>query len=246
MLTIALKELIDALRDRRSIMSSAFYCLMGPAVIWIVSLALQGKSNGVLSGMISVFVLVSAFSGGMNVAMDVVAGERERKSLLPLLGNPVSRSTIVLGKWASVAVFCLLGLLLSLAAFSVFSRAELRGMVWILITGLGPLCLMAAALELGISTFCRSTKEAHTYLSMLVFVPMVIGIASVFYRAEDATWIRWLPIAGQQWQLERWLRHETVPVAPSLLIGALTAMLGGSVIAATAWLLKRDDVVYGS
>ena len=32
--------------------------------------------------MMSVFTLVSAFVGGMNVAMDSIAGERERRSLL--------------------------------------------------------------------------------------------------------------------------------------------------------------------
>jgi sodium transport system permease protein len=99
MLTVALKELRDALRDTRSLASSLFYCLMGPLVVWMVSRAVQGvAANTVLAGMISVFTMVAAFSAGMNVAMDVVAGERERRSLVPLLSNPVSRLDIVLGK----------------------------------------------------------------------------------------------------------------------------------------------------
>src|ERR1039458_3641612 len=49
--------------------------------------------------MMSVFTLVAAFVGGMNVAMDTVAGERERQSLLPLLMNRVRRREIVVGKW---------------------------------------------------------------------------------------------------------------------------------------------------
>jgi sodium transport system permease protein len=69
------------------------YALMGPAVIFMVSMAVRmavGK-DAVLIGMMSIFTLVAAFVGGMNVAMDTVAGERERQSLLPLLMNPVRR-----------------------------------------------------------------------------------------------------------------------------------------------------------
>jgi ABC-type Na+ efflux pump permease subunit len=66
----------------------------------------------------------------MNVAMDTVAGERERRSLLPLLLNPVSRRSVVLGKWLAVSFFALaglivnvLGFLLGIGMFLVFSPA---------------------------------------------------------------------------------------------------------------------------
>src|ERR1039458_2267716 len=61
--------------------------------------SMAARVDGVLIGMMSVFTLVAAFVGGMNVAMDTVAGERERQSLLPLLMNRVRRREIVLGKW---------------------------------------------------------------------------------------------------------------------------------------------------
>jgi len=35
----------------------------------------------VLIAMMSIFTMVSAFVGGMNVAMDSIAGERERRAL---------------------------------------------------------------------------------------------------------------------------------------------------------------------
>lgn len=82
-LVIARKEIRDHLRDTRSMVSSAFYALMGPLVVGMVSLAVKGKnSSDVLLGMLSVFALVAAFVGGMNVAIDAIAGERERRSLL--------------------------------------------------------------------------------------------------------------------------------------------------------------------
>jgi ABC-type Na+ efflux pump permease subunit len=89
-ITIARKEVVDGLRDVRSVMASLFYALMGPAVVGLVAMATRANAkpeaeSAVLTGMMAIFTLVSAFVGGMNVAMDTVAGERERRSLLPLL-----------------------------------------------------------------------------------------------------------------------------------------------------------------
>ena len=132
-LVVARKEAIDSLRDTRSVISSLMYALMGPAVIFMVSMAVH--VDAVLIGMMSVFTLVAAFVGGMNVAMDTVAGERERRSLLPLLMNPVRRREIVLGKWLAVGLFSFAGLILNLAGFAiVFASA-----------GMAPACVRAAS-----------------------------------------------------------------------------------------------------
>jgi sodium transport system permease protein len=153
MLTVAEKELLDALRDVRSLASSGFYCLMGPGVVWMLSRAVKGERAGaVLAGMISVFVLVAAFSGGINVAMDAVAGERERKSLVPLLANPLPRLDIVMGKWLAVMIFSAGGLLLCLLAFRFVYPPAGSAFLLVLITGLLPLAFLAAALEIGLST----------------------------------------------------------------------------------------------
>jgi len=245
MLTVALKELLDALRDTRSLASSVFYCLMGPAVVWMVSRAVQGSAAAaVLAGMISVFALVAAFSGGMNVAMDAVAGERERKSLVPLLANPLPRLDFILGKWLAVTLFSAAGLLLCLLAFRFVYAPSGAGFLLVALTGLLPLACLAAALEIGISTLCASIKEAHTYLSMLVFVPMVIGMFGVFFPANSAVYSA-LPLAGQQVQLHRWLAGQPVALLPSLFLSALTTALAVAVLRAAALWLERDDAIYG-
>jgi sodium transport system permease protein len=245
MLTIALKELKDSLRDIRSLASSIFYCLMGPAVVWMVSRAVKGDAaSTVLAGMISVFTLVSAFSGGMNVAMDVVAGERERKSLVPLLSNPLSRLEIVLGKWLAVTAFSTGGLLLCLLAFRFVYAPAGSGLTLLLLTGMLPLALLAAALEVSLSTLCGSVKEAHTYLSMLVFAPMAIGMFGVFFPGPAALG-RILPVAGQQAQLQRWLGGQPIELMPSLFLVVLTTALAVTVLCLTAAWLGRDDAVYG-
>src|SRR5947208_7129413 len=81
------KEIVDGLRDSRAVVAALFYSLMGPVVVGLVSLSIRGRTTSgasVLTSMMAIFTVISAFVGGMNMAMDTVAGERERRSLLPL------------------------------------------------------------------------------------------------------------------------------------------------------------------
>ncbi len=48
--------------------------------------------SGTLFAMLPYFFILGAFIGGMALAIDTTAGERERQSLEPLFVNPVSRS----------------------------------------------------------------------------------------------------------------------------------------------------------
>ena len=54
----------------------------------------QQRAAQILS-FIPLFVVLAAFMGGMQIAMDSTAGERERGSLEPLLVNPAPRSVLV-------------------------------------------------------------------------------------------------------------------------------------------------------
>jgi sodium transport system permease protein len=244
---VAIKEWIDGWRDRRAIVSAALYSLMGPGVVGMVSLAVHESFAGhdsqpVLVAMMSVFTLVSAFVGGMNVAMDSIAGERERRSLVPLLMHPITRLDLLLGKWLAVAAFSGAGLALNLAGFALlFHRLPPPVLALCLI----PLCLLAAALEIWISTLCRGLKEAHTYLSMLVFLPMMVGMFMVFSPVAGHGWCKYLPIAGHQLQLEAGMRGAPLDPLSMLFLGFGTAILAGMALLAAADRLEQDDVVYG-
>ena len=93
---------------------------MGPVVILLVAQSPAAAKGGapLLLSMMSVFALVSAFTGGMYLALDATAGERERGSLVPLLLNPVSRRCISSPASGSrVAMLRGRGLALNLAGF---------------------------------------------------------------------------------------------------------------------------------
>ena len=256
---IARKEVLDHLRDGRSLLSAALYALMGPIVVSLASFSLPSSpSPGTpgpdpLPGLISVFTLVAAFSGGMSVAMDTIAGERERRSLLPLLLNPVSRRDIALGKWLAIAAFSLAGLLLTIVGFAVTwaiaGKAWPANWTYLLLTlgpALLPLTLLSAALELLISTTCLGIKEAQTYLSLLVFAPMLLGMALVFFPHAAKPWLYVIPVAGQQLALQLSIHGGTGSLLQPVTLAWTTLAAAVLVVMAAANRLKRDDIVYGS
>lgn len=249
-LIIARKEILDHARDVRSLVSSLFYALMGPLVVAMVSFgtAKSDKGGTVLLAMMSVFALVATFVGGMNVAMDSIAGERERRSLLPLLLNPIERVNVVLGKWLAIGFFAACGLLVNLMGFRVvlsIAKLPVPDLLLPVACGLIPLALLAAALELLISTFCRNVKEAHTYLSLLVFAPMGMGMFLVFFpQVSQGWWFLW-PIAGQQSMLMRALDGTHISSANALALGIVTIAAAAVALLAATSLLQKDDVVYG-
>jgi sodium transport system permease protein len=252
--TVAGKELVDHMRDGRALVSAALYTLMGPAVVALVVFAIGSAGNGagaarIFPVMASVFALVAAFSGSMSMAIDMIAGERERHSLLPLLMNSVSRSEIILGKWVAASVFALVGLLVNLLAFyavlAVASSASGGALLLpAMIPALVMLALAAAALQILVSTMCRSIKEANTYLSMLIFAVMALGMWLAFRPQSAEDWWFLAPVAGHQVLLQLGFANAALPVLESLVLAATTAASAVLALVYASKLMRRDAVVY--
>ena len=68
--------------------------------------------------------------------------------------------------------------------------------------------LVASALQVAAATHARTFKEGQTYLSMLLFLPMVIGMLSAFSHAEPAAWRLAVPVLGQHQILAAALRGD--------------------------------------
>jgi len=251
-LVVARKEIVDHLRDRRSLLNATLLALMGPAVVFLVSWSSRaGGENGptVILGMLSVFALVSAFAGAIDIAMDATAGERERKSLLPLLLNPVPPAAVIVGKWIAVTAFALaavtlnvLGLMTVLAwrAPALLATHGQQISVWIF-CGLLPLALLGGALSVLVAVRCRTTKEAHSALTIMVFVPMIVGMFLVFFPAwVGQVWFL-LPIVGQQALIG--LRDQPVPVVRGVILALATVAAATATLTSAVRVLSRHDVL---
>lgn len=250
--TVAQKEILDHLRDGRSVFATVAYALMGPLVITLVSFsgrASSGNGRTVIVSMASVFALVAACTGGVHVAMDTMAGERERRSMVPLLLNPVSRSDLVIGKWCAAIVFSLGSLLLSIAGFVAVQGLPVSGdappssgaWVWVAL-GLIPLAVLGSAVQLLVSANSRSAKEAQSWLSMVTFVPMIVGMFMVFFPGWVDQWWFVAPVVGQQSLIAHILSGQPVHVLQALGLAMLTIVASAPVLAATTAALNRDEL----
>ena len=63
-----------------------------------VDVSTPSGRSAILLGMMSYFFIFALLMGGMYLAIDTTAGERERGSLEPLLALPVTRGQLMLGK----------------------------------------------------------------------------------------------------------------------------------------------------
>jgi sodium transport system permease protein len=198
----------------------------------------------------SVFTLLAAFSGGQSVAIDLVAGERERRSLLPLLLNSVSRSDLIVGKWLATGVFAIASALSTLLAFALIFAIS-PGMPSIsipalmLIPSLVFLALLAAAVEVLVSTWCRNVKEANTYLTILIFVVMGLSMWLAFSPGTAQAWWFLVPIAGHQHLLLAGLTNAEPIVAGSIVLAAASIGVAALALAFAGKLFQRDAILYG-
>src|SRR5262249_16594926 len=81
--------------------------LVAPLEVADLDLATTEKTAANLLGMMPLFLLMTVFMGGLHLAIDSTAGERERGSLEALLVNPVRRSSVAAGKWLAVLAMTL-------------------------------------------------------------------------------------------------------------------------------------------
>src|SRR5690348_17360235 len=75
--------------------------------------------SGLVFGILPYFFVIAIFIGGMYLAIDLTAGERERQSLEPLFANPVARWRILVGKLGAISAYSLASLVLTAVAFSI-------------------------------------------------------------------------------------------------------------------------------
>lgn len=186
---------------------------LSPALVTPVQVADRDQATaqsraGLLFNMLPYLFVLTIFIGGMYLAIDLTAGERERQSLEPLFANPVPRGKIFLGKLAAICAFSTASLLICLLAFTVIGRfmpTDKLGMVIdfgprfvfsVLLLQL-PLIVLVAALQSMVAAFAKSYREAQTYLSVLMMVPILPSVALMVMPIKSENWMYAVPLLGQ-------------------------------------------------
>ncbi len=230
--------------------------LVEPVKVQHVNTATPRQKGAFLLFLIPMFAILSPLLGGMTVAIDSTAGERERGSLEPLLANPVPPSQLVVGKWlaswtfaSAVATLTLGGFVAAaslyagkrLAALLTFGTPEFLQFVALTI----PFAAMTSALQMLICTYGRSYREAQTYVSYLTTVVTFVPLIVLFAGMKDALWQLLVPVLGQQVVFTRIVRGEVLSVDDWVIPSAIALLLAAVLVAAVARLLRDERIVFG-
>jgi sodium transport system permease protein len=220
--------------------------IMRPINVDDVDVSTPSGRSAMLLGMMSYFFIFALLMGGMYLAIDTTAGERERGSLEPLLALPVTREKLMLGKIAATCVFMAMSLLLSLCSFFVaikFMPLQQLGMtpnfgpavVAAAFFVLSPFILLGAAVMTLVASFTKSYKEAQTWLSIVLIAPtlpiLVVSILTLRPRVE----FMFVPSLSQHLLLVDMIKNEPLDML-NVAISALSTLAAGIVL---TWICAR-------
>jgi sodium transport system permease protein len=227
-LRTALNEYRDSLVIERLKSVNLDASVLKPFTVKRENVASERKMGGfVLGSMLGYAVILLMFSGGMYPAVDMAAGEKERKTLEALIASPARRTDIVLGKiFACVAAIYVTGVLTTASLFFSLTQAgfEMKGMdklignvptdaqtIGLMLLTLFPVAVMAGALMLAISLLARSFKEAQSYLTPLIMVVIFPSLLGGLPGMELTPMLSFIPIFNSS-QLLKAILQGDVPM----------------------------------
>lgn len=216
--------------------------LMSPLQVQTADISKASFLNKVMGNMVMLLFTLAPFVVGLSVALDALAGERERQSLASLMALPISGGTVTIGKWAMVASFGLIGSLatmtVNLIALNLIPADMLPFALKVTAPGLMlaifqmiTLCMFVASLQLVVSIHAKSFKEGQTYMSMMMMVPAVVGYAKIYGDSKLPEFVNYLPIFSDMESLGSIFFAGVVDI--ELTLSAIIAGLVGTALCLT-------------
>jgi sodium transport system permease protein len=225
-----------------------------PVAVNEVDVATPSGRAIVVLGFMTYFVLFAVLMGGLYLAIDSTAGERERGSLEALLSLPVARASLVGGKILATCAYMSISLALSLTAFvCVFRFVPLEKLGMSANLGAGTaliffaICLpfvpLGAALMTFVASFTRSYREAQTYLTSVLLVPTLpIAFASI-YSLKTKSALMFIPSLSQHLLMTSVLKDEPIAVLDMWVSGAASLGVALVLMVLTAWHWRRETML---
>lgn len=168
-------------------------------------------AGALIVGMLPYLLVIFTFSGGINFAGDIVAGEKEKSTLETLLISPVPRTDIVLGKFVSLCAICLGSGASSIISLAVAAQMRSSGSDVLFKGGLGltpttiailfvlilPLVAFFGGLLIAVSSYARNIREAQSYLGLVYMAVLLPAVFSQVLGLTDygqSVWINFVPV----------------------------------------------------
>ncbi|HEY3516017.1 MAG TPA: ABC transporter permease [Gammaproteobacteria bacterium] len=229
--------------------------LLRPLVVDELDVSTPASRSALMLGVLTYFLLFATLTGGLHLAIDTTAGERERKSLEPLLTLPVARSELLIGKMLATVCYMLSSLALTLVAFTIALKQmplEQIGMsstfgfatAAVAFLLLAPFAPLGAALMTTVASFTKTYREAQTYLTLVLLIPTLPLAFATMLNIEPAPKLMWIPSLSQHLLVTTLIKDQ--PLTPAFVVLSIGSTLAfGALLGAVAVRLYRREAILG-
>ncbi|HXS90842.1 MAG TPA: ABC transporter permease [Steroidobacteraceae bacterium] len=225
-----------------------------PVDVRTLDVATPAGRSLLILGMMTYFSFMSMLVGGFYLAIDTTAGERERGSLEPLLSLPVRRAELIVGKMLATSAFMSISLLLTLAAFGLvlqFIPLEALGMsanfgprvVLAIFVVMLPFVPLGAGLMTAVASFTRSNREAQSWLSVVMLLPIAPIMFAVVNGTKPSATLMMIPSLSQHLLATSLMRGDAIPPLHALISAGTTLALGGLLVWIAIRLYQREAIL---
>ncbi|MCB5230276.1 MAG: ABC transporter permease subunit/CPBP intramembrane protease [Candidatus Cloacimonas sp.] len=161
----------------------------------------------ILSKILPYFLIIISISGAATAAVDLVAGEKERKTLETILVSAAKRNELVFGKFLSVITISIVTVVLNLLSifFSfrhIMSQAALDtvpisipiGNILLIMSIMLPMIILFGSVIFSLSTYSRNMKECYSYTQPIMIVAMLLSLIAALPAFETTFGLTLIPV----------------------------------------------------
>ena len=175
----------------------------------------SNRAGMMLSMMLPMLITIYLSVGGMSVAIDIFAGEKERHTMEALLCTRAGRNEILIGKFTALVIYSLVavvssgsGIVIAYVAFPEMMNMGAEDIIggtagfsipWqsavFTVLSVAVLAMTFAAIQVIISCWARTTKEAGTYVTFMMIVSYIPIFATMMMQPGDfGMWSAFVPV----------------------------------------------------
>ena len=213
-------------------------------------------TNYVASMILPLLMVIMTAFGALYPALDSTVGERERGTLETTLVCPVSRLSLVLGKYSAVVLFSLLAFILNFGSMG-FTLEHLRGQfrmesfhvrldaTLVLLGSAVLLALLLSAVMMLLAFMARSFREGQALVTPVYLLAVIPALITSSPDTEVTLIMAVIPVVNVSLLFREVLQSKTsvpylVVTLASSTVWVLLALLTAS------RMLRRESLVTGS
>jgi sodium transport system permease protein len=221
------------------------------------NVATPKQMGGFLLGLLLPITIVAMTSmGAFYPAIDVLVGERERKTFESLLSSGASRMAVITGKYLTVVVAAAVAGSLNLGSMLLTALQFLRSVgdlpeggvsvpfiaVPVMILGAVLLGAFLGAAMMLLASLARSFKEGQSLVTPFYTIAILPAMLTAFpgFRLSWETAL--VPVMNIALMMRAGL-HGNLSLGPALLSIGWNLALTAALLAFAAWLFRQEDVL---